>query len=165
MAVMEVKLVGLERFNQEIAWLVANFPGWLAEANRATAEAVRDNAKQALIDIDAYDTHELHDSVQIYEAAKGLRVAVYSDARHAPAIEFGSAPHFPPLDKIRAWCGRKGIPESAAYPIARKIAERGTPERPWLYPAFTRAMQQHLMRIRAFVGAPLAARLPRSKAA
>lgn len=32
----------------------------------------------------------------------------------------------PPVKDIREWTRLKGIPESAAYPIARKIGEKGT---------------------------------------
>lgn len=38
---------------------------------------------------------------------------------------------FPPLDDIRQWCRLKGIPEDAAYPIAKKIAERGYKAKPF----------------------------------
>jgi hypothetical protein len=31
----------------------------------------------------------------------------------------------PPVDDIRAWTRLKGIPESAAFPIAKKIGEKG----------------------------------------
>jgi hypothetical protein len=51
-----------------------------------------------------------------------LSVAVYSEAKHAPFIEFGTAPHFPPLAKIKAWCKRR-IPEAAAFLIARAISD------------------------------------------
>lgn len=37
----------------------------------------------------------------------------------------------PPLDDIRQWCRLKGIPEDAAYPIARKIGERGYAAKPF----------------------------------
>ena len=33
----------------------------------------------------------------------------------------------PPLEPIRKWCRDKNIPESAAFPIAKKIAEEGIP--------------------------------------
>jgi hypothetical protein len=32
----------------------------------------------------------------------------------------------PPFEKIEAWCRSKGIPERAAYPIARRIGRIGT---------------------------------------
>jgi len=31
----------------------------------------------------------------------------------------------PPIDDIRDWCRIKGIPQSAAYPIAKKIGDKG----------------------------------------
>lgn len=38
----------------------------------------------------------------------------------------------PPLDPIKAWARRHGLPESAAFPIARKIARKGTKGRKYL---------------------------------
>lgn len=37
----------------------------------------------------------------------------------------------PPLDDIREWCRLKGIPEEAAYPIARKIGKKGYKGKPF----------------------------------
>lgn len=39
------------------------------------------------------------------------------------------------VKSIMAWCGRKGIDEKAAYPIARKIMIQGVRPHPFLYPA------------------------------
>ena len=152
---MSVSITGDARIKQNFAYLKANFPDWVNQANEATAIEIRDEARNNIMQIDAYDTHELYDSVEYSVSRLGNSVVVYSTAKHAPFIELGTAPHFPPLDKIRAWCGRKGIPESAAYPIARAIAERGTPERPWLYPAYKAGIQGHVGRIRDFVGTEL----------
>jgi len=33
----------------------------------------------------------------------------------------------PPVDPIRKWCREKGIPEGAAFAIAKSIAENGIP--------------------------------------
>jgi hypothetical protein len=153
--VLSAKITGDEKIKANFAYLRVNFPEWLNAANLQTAEEVRDEARNNIKQIDAFDTGELFNSVQVSQSRKGLSVVVYSDSKHSPFIEFGTAPHFPPLDKIRAWCRRKGIPEAAAFPIARAISERGTPERPWLYPAFKVGMRRHVERIRAFVGAEL----------
>jgi hypothetical protein len=154
-AALSVKVTGGESLQKNIAYLRANFPDWLNRAIEATAVEIRDQAKTNVRTIDAYDTHELYESVAYAVFPHRFSGAVYSTAKHAPFIEFGTAPHFPPVDKIRAWCGRKGIPESAAFPIARAISERGTPERPWLYPAYFASMRGHVDRIRAFVAAGL----------
>lgn len=153
--VLSVKITGDAKINQNFAYLRANFPDWLNEANEATAIVIRDEAKANVKHIDAYDTGELHDSITYSVSPRGLSVVVYSTAKQAPFIEFGTAPHFPPLAAIRAWCARKGIPVGAAFPIARAISERGTPERPWLYPAYKVGMRGHVDRIRVFVGTEL----------
>jgi hypothetical protein len=38
----------------------------------------------------------------------------------------------PPLNKIKIWCRQKGIPEKAAFPIARKIGKFGISASPLL---------------------------------
>jgi hypothetical protein len=156
---IEAKITGAAELKKNVDFLRAAFPDWLSFANEDTARTIRDDAKNNVKEIDAYDTHELFNSIKYNISAKGLRVVVYSDAKHAPFIEFGTSPHWPPIDKIRAWCGRKGIPESAAFPIARAISERGTPERPWLYPAYKAGMRDHVKRIRDLVTAGLRAKL------
>lgn len=53
----------------------------------------------------------------------------------------------PPLDAIEQWVKRKGLPRSAVWPIARKIARQGIPAQPFLIPAF----REHKDRIAADV--------------
>jgi hypothetical protein len=152
---IDVKVTGAAELKKNVEFLRAAFPSWLNFANEDTARRIRDDAKNNVKEIDAYDTHALYNSIKYNVSEKGLSVVVYSDAKHAPFIEFGTAPHFPPIDKIKAWCKRKNIPESAAFPIARAISERGTPERPWLYPAYKAGMRDHVKRIRDLVTAAL----------
>lgn len=153
--VLSVKITGDAKIKANFGSLRAQFPDWVNSANVETAVEIRNEARNNVRQIDAYDTHELYESIEFSVSRLGNSVVVYSTAKHAPFIELGTAPHFPPLDKIRAWCGRKGIPESAAFPIARAISERGTPERPWLYPAYKAGMREHIGRMRDFVGTEL----------
>ena len=153
--VISVSITGAAEIKRNFAALASHFPEWVAEANVATADEIADEARRNVKELDAFDTGGLYGSIKVSESAKGRSVVVYSDSKHAPFIELGTAPHFPPLAAIRAWCARKGIPESAAFPIARAISERGTPERPWLYPAYKVGMRSHVNRIRDFVGGEL----------
>jgi bacteriophage HK97-gp10 putative tail-component len=147
---LSVKVKGQAEIARNIGYLKRNFPQWLAAANEATAQDIADNAERNIREIDAYDTGELYGSIEIKSAKNGLDYAVGSTAEHAPFIEFGTAPHFPPVDAIRDWCIRKGLPASAAFPIARAISERGLPERPFLRPAFLAAQSEHVNRVRTF---------------
>ncbi len=60
-------------------------------------------------------------------AASGY--AVYLHEGTGPVV--GRPPFMPPVDAIRKWAKRKGIPEEAAFAIARAIGQRG--QRPLKY--------------------------------
>jgi hypothetical protein len=146
-----VKITGADKIKKNVAYLRREFPEWLSVANLETAYEVRDEAQKNVKRLDAFDTGDLHDSIQVQVSPKGLAVHVISTAKHAPFIEFGTRPHFPPLEPIREWCRSRGIDESAAFPIAKKIAEHGTPERPFLYPAYAVGMRHHVGRIKKYL--------------
>lgn len=51
-----------------------------------------------------------------------------SMAEHGIYVDQGRRPgKQPPLSNIREWCSSKGIPQDAAYPIARHIGRFGIP--------------------------------------
>ena len=104
-----------------------------------------------------------------------LLMKVYNDAPHAAFVEFGTKAEgkaspknreteamrrdagyvyglgvspLPPLDKITEWTRIKGLPEEAAYPIARKIAAVGIPAQPYLGPAAAYERSQAVRRMR-----------------
>jgi HK97 gp10 family phage protein len=146
-----VKITGADKIKKNVDYLRRNFPEWLSAANLETAYEVRDESQRNIKRLDAFDTGDLHESMQVVISPQGLSVRVGSTAHYAPFVEFGTRPHFPPLEPIREWCRSRGIDESAAFPIARKIAERGTPERPFLYPAYKVGSRNHVGRIRKLV--------------
>ncbi len=74
---------------------------------------------------------------------RGKRGIVESTAKHTPFVIRGRQPgSFPPIDAILGWVGRHGMPASAAYPVARAIAERGIEPNPFLLKAFNRMLRQ-----------------------
>lgn len=64
-----------------------------------------------------------------------LQVKVGSPEDYAAPVEFGSEPHFPPVDELRGWARRVLGDESAAFPVARSIAQSGTDAQPFIRPA------------------------------
>jgi HK97 gp10 family phage protein len=92
----------------------------------------------------------------------GLVAEVGSDLEYAAFIEFGTGPrgratyggtlpagyvhgpgHFmPPIEPIKDWCKRHGIPENLAFIVAKKIGELGLPANPFLWPAFESVKDQ-----------------------
>ena len=147
------KIEGGLALNRRIHALHVMFPEVLRQANETTAFDVVSTAKQHIRENDSIASGDLLRSIESKIAPDGLTVAVGSTSEHAPFVEFGTRPHWPPLDAIRRWCILKGIPVAAAYPIARKISEVGTPEQPFLYPAAKEAGARHLARVKIMLNA------------
>jgi HK97 gp10 family phage protein len=142
---------GKEKLVRNCQMLRVKFPEALYEANMETATEIFDEARRNIKTNDSYASGELYDSIVTEVSARGLAIWVGSTSHYAPYVEFGTRPHFPPLDAIRQWCQLKGIPESAAFPIARKISEVGTSEAPFLAPALKVGQRNHLSRIRKII--------------
>jgi hypothetical protein len=94
----------------------------------------------------------LHHSVHL----KGIdsSAEVGTEVKYAPAVEFGTKPHFPPPKALEGWVRRKGISRliggqggqvgkktssnadtRAAFIIARVISKKGTQAHPFMQPA------------------------------
>lgn len=146
-----IKVTGVDKIKQNVAYLRREFPEYLSAANLETAYEIRDEAQRNIRKHDAFDTGDLYDSIEVTISPKGLSIGVGSTSPYAPFVEFGTRPHFPPLEPIRRWCASRGLPVTAAFPIARKISEVGTPERPFLYPAYKVGIRNHIQRIRKYV--------------
>jgi hypothetical protein len=54
---------------------------------------------------------------------------------YASYIEFGTRPHFPPVEALKDWCAKFLGDERLAFVVARSIARRGTIAHPFLGPA------------------------------
>ena len=80
------------------------------------------------------DMGELKSSIGIDFSPEIPQAIVGTNLSYAPAIEYGSRPHFPPVEPLEEWAKRHGM-EGAGYAIARKIAERGTSPKPFMRPA------------------------------
>ncbi len=80
-----------------------------------------------------------------------IRGLVGADAHYAPHVEFGTRPHWPPVQALIPWVEMKlGIPtpesHSVAFLVARKISRFGTKSQPFLRQAVERK-QRLAMRI------------------
>jgi hypothetical protein len=66
--------------------------------------------------------------------------ALYVHEGIGPAV--GRPAFMPPVEPFIGWARRHGMPESAAYAIARKVGERGLPPRKYLESALLERTQQ-----------------------
>lgn len=133
---MEVSVTGDRELLRAIDDLMSKCKQATMDAVNEFALNVQAQAKRNISDWPVVDTGRLRASVKVVTFSDGLARWVGSDVGYAPFVEFGTRPHFPPLEPIREWCRRHGIPETAAYAIALKISRTGQPARPWLFPAY-----------------------------
>lgn len=130
------KVVVSRELMANLAQLKKVVPQFVKDAVNEHAINVQSQAKRNITDAPAVDTGRLRSSVKVDTFSNGFGKRVGTDLGYGAYVEFGTGPHFPPLDPIREWARRHGLPESAAYPIALAISRRGTPAKAWLFPAF-----------------------------
>jgi soluble lytic murein transglycosylase-like protein len=130
------RVTGGKELQANIAKLRKIAPQFTKDAVNTQAVNVHAQYRRNITDAPSVDTGAYRASAKIETFSNGFAKRVGSDSSYARPVEFGSAPHFPPLDPIREWARRHGIPESAAYAIALNISRRGTPAKPALFPAF-----------------------------
>jgi hypothetical protein len=142
---MATRNLTLSQFHQKVLALVpelreATVRGLQASALRLVAFTVEeiDAAKP----FPATDRGELRASVEHEFVEDGATVAV--SAPHAPMIEYGTRPHWPPFEPILEWVRRKGLggdkPEAVAGAIRKKIATEGIAPRFFFKKAWERVL-------------------------
>jgi len=64
-----------------------------------------------------------------------VEAIVEANIHYASFVEFGTRPHFPPIDALRDWCAKFLGDERLAFVVARAISRRGTLAHPFMGPA------------------------------
>ena len=82
------------------------------------------------------------------EEGGNLTFTIVYDAPHAEPIEYGTVPHYPPLEPLIAWFIKKrGLSpkaaEEAAQRTARAIYRNGSDPHPFLRPAIEQTNQKY----------------------
>lgn len=129
----DVEVHGTRRVAKALRDLGLEAPKALAAALYQEAETIMTEAK-AEVPVDLgelrgsghVDTPVIEGpvvSIQLGFGGPSASYAVYVHEGTGPAV--GRSPFFPPVELIERWAKRHGIPEEAAFPIARAIGQRG----------------------------------------
>ena len=82
------------------------------------------------------DTGHLKSSIHIDPKSQGFNTyTIATGVKYAVDIEYGTSPHDVAVDDLKGWAKRKLGNEDLAGAVQQKIAERGTPEKPFFRPA------------------------------
>ena len=133
-----VHIIGFPELQQALQAQAQQATEVLKRQMKASGLELETEAKKQLSDVGGVDTSHLRTSTRYRPANSGLTAEVAAPNPEAAAVELGTAPagelkqHFPPPKALKPWLRRHGMPESAAYPVARKIALVGIRARPWL---------------------------------
>lgn len=109
----------------------------------ATLLVLRDAKEEAPV-----DTGQLRNSLSadiVMPNSRTVQGVVGSNVEHAPYMELGTKPHFPPLAALATWARRHG---TNPFLVARAIATRGLVPRRYLQKAF----EKNRERIKKLIG-------------
>ena len=145
------KVTGGDRFRRDLKRLEQETRGGVVRALEVTGAEMVNEADNYI----PVDMREVRQQTGFRVDKERLLTAMYSNAPHAPFVEFGTgtkvkvpaelqelAARFKGskggsfkdlLANIQAWCKRKGIEEKAAYPIAVSIANKGISGHGFMY--------------------------------
>jgi len=112
-----------------------------SQVQRELSWAAECTANQARADVPV-DTGYLRAQIRAERIGDLHWVVATGEPGYAAAVEFGTKPHWPNMRVLKRWAKRKLGDERLAYPVAKAIAQRGTPEHPYLSPAFERYRRQ-----------------------
>ena len=85
-------------------------------------------------DLAPHDTGSLQRSILAERGYPSAKVIVNSP--YGAAVEFGTRPHFPPIDAITKWANKKGI---NPYALAFSISKKGTKAHPYFQPGIEKS--------------------------
>lgn len=124
----KLEVRNLKAFRDGMERLVRDMHGEpMLEAMRdATLYVTADARRDAPV-----DTGRLRASIFPEVRAEGRQVigVVGSNVEHAPFMEFGTRPHWPPRQPIETWARRHGL---SWFVVARSIARKGIKARAYL---------------------------------
>lgn len=138
---MSFEVVGLDEFIKDFRELNVKYDAATIKAARRTASKLESEIKDRMRPASG----KLDVSVAVEKLrAKRYQLNVVFTEPYWVYVEYGTGPHWPPLEPILDWVKVKGLASSEgsarqiAFLIARKISRKGTPARRML----SRAMRE-----------------------
>lgn len=142
---IKVDMRKLGKFERKLG---EQFRTTLSDAITKAAAEVQAEARKLALRKKIFDLGRFYGGLRAVPKG-GTSLTLYNTARHSPFVEGGrrAGARMPPLAAILPWVLRRGMPASAAFPVARKIAKRGIkPRRVMTQPTFQRRARSILAR-------------------
>lgn len=143
--VIQVDMRKLGKFERQLSSRMG--PALSAAIARAAIEIQADARSLALRE-KIYDRGRFYSGLRVVTKGQ-YGITAYNTAKHSIFVEGGRRPgaRMPPKAAILAWVLRHGMPASAWWPVARKIAQRGIkPRKVLTQPTFQKRARATLNR-------------------
>ena len=144
-------LVGYKELQRDLKKMSKEVAEKVKKETYASGLDVRKEAQDRLKAFKAWDTGHLANTILVEPSSDGSIVEIGPTAPYGPYVEFGTKPHFPPMDALEDWARRHGL--DSAWPICKAISERGTPEQPFLFPAYLTVEGKYFNRLKGLLKA------------
>ena len=143
---IKCELLGMGEVLSEIKSMSVKVDKGVKEKVKHCALRIEARTKDALRSLEAVDTGNLSRSYTTEMTDGGRTAEVGSVLLYALFVEFGTRPHFPPMEALESWARRHGF--ESAWPVCKAIAEKGLQARPHLFPAFEATVSDFLAELR-----------------
>jgi HK97 gp10 family phage protein len=127
---MIVDIEGIEELEKKLGGLAKAMPQFERTMVRVI-NMIRDSARAAV----PVDTGTLRRSIigEIETSRDNVVGTVGPTEPYGAPVEFGTRPHFPPVDALKRWAEKRGM---NPWAVALAISRKGTKPRPYLIPSF-----------------------------
>lgn len=132
--IIEYKIEGFDELIEKAEKLNGHIPGILKNLLDNCTKSVEAKAKDAV----PHDSGVLRASITSLIDPSPLPVwgRVGPSKTYGAYVEFGTKPHWPPIEPLKAWARRHHI---SPYVLAAKIAKYGTPAQPYMAPSLEKS--------------------------
>lgn len=137
------KLIGWQNAMRDIDRYVKRKQYFLQRETEDTGNKVQESAKRNA----PTDLGELKRKItNTYKGRKTRFLStVRSNAQYSRAVEYGSRPHWTSVTNLEGWAYRHGI---SPYAVQYKIAKHGTPEQPFMFPAYLEHAPKYVLKVK-----------------
>lgn len=137
MAGLSISVNGVSEVDDAMrAWAVEHDEAVKVATLRAAVDCEREAKLRCPVDMG-----HLRASIRYRTTDDGYGADVYTDVSYAAYVEYGTRPHMPPVDALRAWAATKGM---SPWALAMHIKKYGTREHPYMRPAWDATKPKYL---------------------
>ena len=125
--------------------VVGEVDKWLGQKHREMSRTMERKVKKAAFGVEREAKNNLKDHVSTGLLIRSVSTKFVKDGfdswatvgtslspHYGPDLEFGTDPHWPPIEPLKRWAQQRGI---NPYAVQKSISKKGTDPHPWLNPA------------------------------